>query len=71
MLKRVLPLVAVLFVACGDSGEQFENFCVGVDCGSNGRCAVGAEGLSAFVIAGLPCKMALARKPRQMIHAKT
>ena len=44
MLKRILPLIAVLFVACGDSGVQFENYCVGVDCGSHGRCAIGAEG---------------------------
>ena len=54
MLKRVLPLVTLLFIACvsnndrsfdfGFGDEQFENYCVGVDCGSRGRCAVGAEG---------------------------
>jgi len=68
MLKRVLPLVAVLFVACGDSGEQFENFCVGVDCGSNGRCAVGAEGAicicdSGFTLQDGACKEAQADDP--------
>lgn len=44
MFKKALPLVALLFIACGDSGDEFENYCVGVDCGSHGRCAVGAEG---------------------------
>ena len=68
MLKRVLPLVAVLFVACGDGGEQFENFCVGVDCGSHGRCAVGAEGAicicdSGFTLQDGACKEALADDP--------
>ena len=68
MLKRVLPLVAVLFVACGDSGEQFENYCVGVDCGSHGRCAVGAQGPicvcdTGFTLQDGVCKEALADDP--------
>ena len=44
MLKRTLPLLALLFVACGGGGDQFENYCVGVNCGTHGTCAVGGEG---------------------------
>ncbi|HQL57216.1 MAG TPA: hypothetical protein PLN07_06380, partial [Myxococcota bacterium] len=44
MFKRALPLVTVLFVACGGGTGQFENYCVGFDCGAHGHCAVGAEG---------------------------
>ncbi len=44
MVKKVSPLVALLFVACEGNIYQFENPCIDVDCGSKGRCAVGAEG---------------------------
>ncbi len=43
MLKRVLPLIALLFVACGN-GDKPDDYCVGVDCGGNGHCVVGADG---------------------------
>ena len=43
MFKRALPLVAVLFIACGD-GDQSGNQCIDVNCGANGHCIVGPEG---------------------------
>jgi len=44
MFRKVLPLIALLFIACGSGGDQFENYCVDVDCGGNGQCVVGADG---------------------------
>ena len=43
MFKRAIPLVALLFVACGDGGDQLDDLCSGINCG-NGYCAVSSQG---------------------------
>ena len=64
MFKRTLPLLTLLFVACGSSGDPFQNFCVDVNCGARGYCAVGAEGPFCICDQGLQSKMDFAKNPR-------
>ena len=69
MLKRGCFRLQCLLL--GDSGEQFENYCVGLTVVPMVAVLLVPKGQFAFVIPGLHCRVVSARKPWRMTHAKT
>ena len=73
VIKRFIPLLAVLLVACGNNGNPLDNFdangnqqtdsCIGVDCGAHAFCAVGPQGPICVCERGLALKSGACEEP--------